>query len=165
MKEVLALRHAKSSWAEPGLADHDRPLDGRGERDAPEMGRRLTARDLVPERLLSSTARRARQTAEAVAGAMGLGADRLATDDRLYLAAPEEILAVLQETDDAIARLLFVAHNPGIHSFAHHFGGLDVGKFPTAALARIQWPTNHWSEIGSQPGRLLLYDFPHNHDN
>lgn len=162
MKEVVALRHAKSSWSQPDLADHDRPLNRRGERNATEMARRLAARDLTFDRVLSSTARRARQTAEAVAAALGAGQEHLERDERLYLAAPEEILTVLRETDDSVHRLLFVAHNPGIHSFVHLHGGLDVDKFPTAALAHIQWPVDRWSEIGRESGRLLLYDFPRN---
>jgi phosphohistidine phosphatase len=104
MKTLVLVRHAKSAWDSPGLDDHERPLAERGLRDAPEMGRRLAERGLVPDVIRSSTAVRARTTAKLMAQALGVGADRVQLDERLYGAMPEEILTVVGEFGGPIRR-------------------------------------------------------------
>ena len=95
MKTLLILRHAKSSWKDASLADHDRPLNKRGKRDAPRMGRLLQEQDLVPDRIISSTAKRARNTAKAVAKACNCK-DKVELTSEFYHAGPGAYLAVLQ---------------------------------------------------------------------
>lgn len=160
MKEVLALRHAKSSWSDPGLSDLERPLNRRGEKAAPEMARRLLELGLRPQRVLCSHAVRARQTAERVAEVLGLPEGSVEIDERLYLASADEILGVLSECDDHFDRVLFVGHNPGIHAFVARFGRVEVGKFPTAALAQIRWPVERWAGLGGREGETLHFDTP-----
>ena len=96
MKKLVLIRHAKSSWKNPGLRDFDRPLNKRGKADAPEMGRRLALRSLMPDRLLSSPAKRAIRTAEIIAGAIGFPAGRISRMDRLYGAGVAELIGILQ---------------------------------------------------------------------
>ena len=112
MKTLLLVRHAKSSWDHPGVDDHDRPLNARGRRDAPEMGRRLAERGLVPDRILSSTALRARTTAQLIAEGLGFDVDRIILDERLYAASADEVLRVIGEIDGDVGTAMVVGHNP-----------------------------------------------------
>lgn len=154
MLELLVLRHAKSSWADPGQADHDRPLNGRGKADAPRMGELLAARDLVPDVIISSTAKRARQTAKRVAEASGYDGLPVLTD-RLYHADVEDCIAVLQGLAGDAARVMLVGHNPGLSELVEAL--CEAGEhLPTAALAHIALSIAAWSELDEHtPGRLL----------
>jgi phosphohistidine phosphatase len=154
MLELLVLRHAKSSWGDPGQADHDRPLNGRGKADAPRMGALLAAEDTVPDLIISSTAKRARQTAKLVAEASGYDGRPVLTD-RLYHADVEDCLAVLHSLAGAAERVMIVGHNPGLSELVEDL--CEAGEvLPTAALAHIALPIQAWSELDEHtPGRLL----------
>ena len=154
MKTLLILRHAKSSWDHPGLRDHDRPLNPRGRRDAPRMGRFLVERDLVPERIVSSTAVRARTTAELAAGEFDSEVEIETTSD-LYLASPDNYVDVVEAMGGAEERLMVVGHNPGITALVWHLTG-DGEHMPTAALAAVELDIDDWPELGSaRRGRLV----------
>lgn len=162
MKTLLLMRHAKSSWKFPELSDHDRPLNKRGQRDAPMMGHLLVERELIPQRILSSSAVRARQTAEAVVDAVasdeaqadstGSAGNHFNGDvvyqDRLYMAEAEDYLAVLREQPDEIERLMVIGHNPGLETLLQMLSG-RIESLPTAVIAHIALPAAHWSEISS----------------
>src|SRR5262245_48582071 len=112
MRRLLMLRHAKSSWSEPGASDHDRPLNRRGQETAPRIGAYLARHALVPQRVLCSTARRARETWDLVAAALG-DAPPTTYVDQLYDAAPRAILGAIRDADADAQSLLVVGHNPG----------------------------------------------------
>lgn len=145
MKTLLLLRHAKSSWENHSRADFDRPLNDRGRRDAPRMGELLNSLDLVPDRIITSAARRAATTAERVAESSRFDGDIIRTDE-LYLADPETYINLARQTDDSIATLMMVGHNPGIEELVEMLGGRDEGM-PTAALACIRLSIDSWREI------------------
>ena len=159
MKELQLIRHGKSSWKE-GLPDHSRPLAPRGERAAPEMGRRLQAAGAVPDCLLSSDAVRARATAHAIAEAAGLGADTVALDASLYEADASDLLACARGLDDAYTRVALVGHNPTIAAAAEWLCGLQAHKVPTAAVIRIRFPVARWAELAPGAGELIDFDYP-----
>jgi phosphohistidine phosphatase len=145
MKTLLILRHAKSSWSDAGLADHERPLNKRGKRDAPRMGRLLREKDLLPDLILSSTAKRAKQTTEAVAEESGYGGD-IRYLGEFYAADPETILEVLRSIPDENIRVMVVGHNPGLEELVELITGESAGM-PTAALAQILLPLESWQNI------------------
>jgi phosphohistidine phosphatase len=145
MKSLLLLRHAKSSWKHPELADHDRPLNKRGKRDAPRMGRLVRDEDLVPELILSSSALRARETALAVAAACDHACE-LRVLRELYLAEPEDHALLLQSLPDAVDSAMLVGHNPGMEELVEALGG-EHETMPTAALAWIDLPIDRWPEL------------------
>ncbi|MFQ5400457.1 MAG: histidine phosphatase family protein [Anaerolineae bacterium] len=145
MKTVLVLRHAKSSWAFADLGDHERPLNERGRRDAPRMGRLLRREGIVPELILSSTAERALATAEAVALDSGYEAE-IEVLRRLYHAGPETYLDILRNMGDSVGRVMMVGHNPGMEELVTSLTGTWV-RMPTAALAQIELPVAHWREL------------------
>lgn len=145
MKTLLLLRHAKSSWKNPHLVDHDRPLNKRGRRDAPRMGRLLAEENLLPDLVLSSTAIRARTTAEMVAEAAGYdGEIRLSSE--LYHASPESMLAALASLEEPLGRVLLVGHNPGVEHLLWVLTERDE-RCPTAALARISLDVDRWRDL------------------
>lgn len=154
MQTLLILRHGKSSWKHPGLADHDRPLNKRGLRDAPRMGRLLRDEDLVPDRIVNSTAVRARTTAELVADQLGYrGAVECSRD--LYLASVPDIIRVLGNVGGDASRLLVVGHNPGLEELVAALTG-GFAALPTAALAQVDLDVDVWSELTtSTRGRLV----------
>lgn len=152
MKTLLILRHAKSSWKQPGLADHDRPLNGRGKRDAPRMGRLLLEEGLVPDLILSSSAARALATAEAVADESGAEAPDVWRS--LYHAEPEAYLSLLRELGAEAETVMVVGHNPGMEELVYALTDRSE-RMPTAALAQVQLPIEDWSMIsGRTEGRL-----------
>ncbi len=145
MKTLLLLRHAKSSWKEEDLADHDRPLNKRGKRDAPRMGKLLHDTQLAPELIISSTAKRARKTASKVASECAYEGVIELTGD-LYLAPPSQYIAVLRNVPDHIHRVLVVGHNPGTEELAALLTG-QAAHFPTAALAHIDLEIDTWNQM------------------
>jgi phosphohistidine phosphatase len=162
---LMLFRHAKSDWPQ-GVADKERPLGPRGRHDAPRMGEEIARRGMKPDLALVSPARRARESWE-LAGAFLPGVP-LKLDDRIYEAAPAQILSVIRETDDAIHTLFLVGHNPGLELTASFLVGEGskrlrerLGeKFPTAALAVIEFQEAGWREIGRGNGRLVLFLTP-----
>jgi phosphohistidine phosphatase len=146
MKTLLILRHAKSSWKDPSLADHDRPLKKRGRRDAPRMGQLIQEEGLVPDLILSSTARRARDTAEAVADNCSYDGELIMTRD-LYHSGPEDYLYVLQNLEgDDHDRVMVVGHNPGLEDFLELLTD-EYERLPTAAMAQVELPIESWRDI------------------
>ena len=141
MKTLLLLRHAKAS-KDTGGPDHDRPLNDRGNRDAPRIGTLLREPSLLPDLIISSTATRARQTAQAVAESCGYHGSLDLRDD-LYMARPAAFTRVLRGLDDDRERVLVVAHNPGLEEFLEDLTGTPE-TLPTAALAHLTLSIDSW---------------------
>lgn len=153
MKTLLILRHAKSSWADASLSDHERPLKKRGRRDAPRMGALLRDEDLTPEIIVSSTARRAIETADLVAEESGFDGELVATRE-LYHADPESYLEVAREHGGASEVVMLVGHNPGLEDLVEQLSG-SWQRMPTAALAHIELDIDSWSALDDEAtGRL-----------
>ena len=155
MKTLLVLRHAKSSWKDSTLDDHERPLNKRGKRDAPRMGELVRTMRLTPDRIISSDAVRARLTAEAVAKAARYTGD-IVLDRRLYHAGPADIITRLREIQEAdVAIVMIVGHNPGLEELVAHLTD-DAPDLPTAALAQIALGIDRWQALAlSTRGSLL----------
>lgn len=154
MRVLLVMRHAKSSRDDPSLADHDRPLNDRGRRDAPLAGAHLAEAGLVPQRILASSALRARQTAQGVADAAGYRGS-IAYLDELYAAAPPAYVTALRGLPPDVATALIVGHNPGVEDLVQLLTGRAV-EMPTAALAHLTLDVDLWSTLPDrQTGRLI----------
>jgi phosphohistidine phosphatase len=154
MKILLLLRHAKSSWKDESLADQDRPLAKRGLRDAPRVGKLLNDANLLPDLIMSSTARRARQTVELVTDAAGYTGEVSWLDD-LYAAAPEEILELLSALPAYYTTVMVVGHNPGLEELMALLTD-QVDSLTTAALAQIDLPLDGWDQLTDETqGKLV----------
>jgi len=145
MKTLLILRHAKSSWSNSRLADHDRPLNDRGRRDAPRMGRLLRDEGVVPELIISSSAERALTTAEQVALSSGYE-EEIEVTRELYHAAAEDYIAQLRKRGREQSTIMVVGHNPGLEELVELLTDEDE-VLSTAALARVALPIRTWQEL------------------
>jgi len=154
VKTLLVLRHAKSSWENTRLADHDRPLSPRGKRDAPRMGRLIRELDLVPDLIITSTANRAFSTAELVALESGFE-EEIRSTRHLYHAWTEEFLEVLGRVPEECNRVMIVGHNPGLEELIEQLTGQQE-RMPTAALAQIQLPIDRWRDVNEETESTLV---------
>jgi phosphohistidine phosphatase len=145
MKTLLLMRHAKSSWDQPELADRERPLNKRGLKDAPNLGRVLKKKDIIPDRVLTSTAVRAAQTADLVAEKVHFKGE-VTYLDSYYLAEPDAYLVPVRELPEEVKTVLIVGHNPGIEGLLQILSR-KVESMPTAALARISLPIDSWKDL------------------
>ena len=145
MKTVLILRHAKSSWNHPELSDYDRPLNSRGKRDAPRMGKHLRQAGLIPDRILTSSAKRARKTANKVAKSCGY-TGKVKKLEAFYDTVPGVFFKTLQALSDKYQRVMVVGHNPTMEQLVNHLTG-EIERMPTAALAQIELPIQQWDAL------------------
>ncbi len=159
-KLLYLVRHAKSSWSDPGLSDEARPLNSRGEQDAPRMGAWLAQQALLPQHIVSSPARRARATAEIVATELRFDPAGIAIDPDIYFNGLQRMLAAIQRNDDHIDRLMMVGHNPVMTQLFRELTGEPLANMPTCAIAIIEFSMPSWGLVDTTPGRLLAYQTP-----
>ena len=145
MKTLLLMRHAKSSWKDNKEKDRERPLNKRGRHDAPIMGQILADRELVPQCILSSSAERARETAEVIAKASHYDGD-VSYLDKLYMGEPEDYIEALRDLPNEVERVMVIGHNPGLEMLLQLMSG-QIQSMPTAVIAHIVLPIDHWSEL------------------
>ena len=171
MKYLTLIRHAKSGWDNPGLTDHDRTLTERGVLNAPMVARFLAKTYFGqngspallprPDRLLSSTAVRARTTAELMQPELGAGPEAIFLDKEVYLSAPKVLLQIVRAFDDAWQHVVIFAHNPGISDFADKLLKRGcIEQMPTCSAALIELPWNAWSATDWDEARLVGYVTP-----
>ena len=167
MKTIYMLRHAKSSWDDGSLPDHERPLSARGRAAAPRIGAHMEEAGYLPDLVLCSTATRTRQTLDAVLSELET-APAIEFQEELYLAGPGEMLDLVRSVPDTVESVLLVGHNPGTGTLAAALAGdgpsdrmhLMRAKFPTAGLAIIELSVDRWKDIGSGGGSLIEFIRP-----
>jgi len=165
MKTLLLLRHAKSAWSDPRLDDHDRPLNGRGERAAKAMADHVARRVPRPDLILCSTAMRTRQTLAPLLKCLEGAAPPISLEAGLYLASEDALLGRLQAVADDVPTVLLIGHNDGIGQLAADLAGDGPSealaslraKYPTGALAVLRIPDGPWSDL--RPGSAKLIEF------
>ncbi|MEM9281329.1 MAG: histidine phosphatase family protein [Verrucomicrobiota bacterium] len=156
MKQLTIVRHGKSSWDFPGRSDHERPLNARGERDAPRMAQALAQRGVKPSLIMTSSAVRAASTAELIADGLGYAKEKIVASDSLYLASPPALVGILRQFDEAVESAMIFGHNPGFHELVNHLASGDwVESFPTLTVARLELSVDYWGEVDSACGLLL----------
>ncbi len=165
MKKLYLVRHAKSSWDSVEMDDFDRPLNERGEKDAPHMAKLLKHRNVVPDRMITSPANRALSTCIAFAKALEFDKKKIKKETTLYHASPEIILEVLKslpeyETDDEV--ILLFGHNPGITEFANSLLGVAIDNIPTCGIVAATLNIDSWKEISFGCGQMDSLDYPKN---
>jgi phosphohistidine phosphatase len=154
MKTIFLLRHAKSSRDYPDLDDRNRPLNKRGRRQAPEMGKLIHAENLTPDLILCSPATRACKTADAVAQYSGYDGEIEEVDD-FYPGGPADYLRVLRKLPDGVRRVMVVAHNPGLEEFLELLVE-EIRPLSTAALAQVDLPLDSWQELSDSTRGTLV---------
>ncbi len=161
MKRLILVRHAKSDGSLPDQEDWDRPLNTRGQRDVPEMARRLRGRRLKPDRILTSPAVRAITTATIMARELRVAPSLLTPEERLYLASPADLLAVLRELGGTSRVLMVIGHNPGITEFANRLSADEtIDNMPTCAVFAAKFKLADWRSLDWGHGQEAEFDYP-----
>jgi phosphohistidine phosphatase len=153
------LRHAKSEWSKPDLSDFDRPLNGRGNADAPAMARLLRDRKVTVDLIISSPAVRTMATCKIIAAAIGYPEKNIFTDKRIYLAEEDTLLKQLKKLRNEI-RVMLVGHNPGLTSFANSILGTMIDHIPTCGIVTCELNIENWDDIHWGCGKQSGYDVP-----
>ncbi|MFN3874399.1 MAG: SixA phosphatase family protein, partial [Flavobacteriales bacterium] len=148
MRTLYLCRHAKSSWANPGQLDHERPLNERGLRDAPAMARFFHQRGEPIDLIVTSDAHRALATARCFAEELSLGGERFRIDPALYHASARTIAALVARLPDEAPRVMLFGHNPGFTEAVDFFASEGPANMPTCGLARIDFPVRAWADTG-----------------
>jgi len=152
-KTLYLFRHAKSSWDDPSLTDFDRPLNKRGEKAAPLMGKVMRARDVCPSVVVCSPSKRTRQTAKLAFKKAGMDEAEIVFDKHLYHATTSGLLEIIAKTDDLLSSAMLIGHNPGLSELVYFLTGVEEA-FPTAALVCLRLDVAHWKDVRSGCGKL-----------
>lgn len=160
MKTLTIVRHAKSDWADATLSDRERPLNRRGEHDAPMMGKRLMEAGVRPSLIVSSPAVRAWTTAREVARQLSYPLEFLQRESELYLASLESLLDTICAQDNGFNNLMVVGHNPGLTNLANYLVPGLTDNLPTAGVVSVEISSDDWSLYVPPRCELQLYDYP-----
>jgi phosphohistidine phosphatase len=157
---LTLIRHAKSSRDDMSLEDFVRPLNDRGKRDAPEMGRRLRESGVQSDLIVSSPAKRAIKTARIIAGEIGFPEADILEAAGIYEAAADELLGLVQGLPEEKRDVMLVGHNPGLTDLANLFIRPGIENIPTCGLVRLAFDAQHWRDILPCSASLLIFDYP-----
>jgi phosphohistidine phosphatase len=160
MKQLLLIRHAKSSWADAGMNDFDRPLNDRGKKDAPMMARRLLSKNVIIDAFVCSTANRARATCALLMKEFDAPKEKLILQQELYLAPPEVFYKCIAQTDNAFHTIAVIAHNPGITDFANNLTSVRVDDMPTCAVYALHIHTDSWKDFAAATKEFWFFEYP-----
>lgn len=159
MKKIILIRHAKSAWDNPWLSDHDRPLTDRGKRDAPMMAKRLKKRGIKPDIILSSTAKRAAETALITAQELEFPVQEISWENNLYHSSPSTILKYIHLQKDSKNAMLIFGHNPGLNDLIEYLGG-NLDNLPTSGQFGFTLKSEHWNELSPKTAQVWFVDYP-----
>jgi phosphohistidine phosphatase len=165
LKNLFLTRHAKSSWNNSGLADIDRPLNERGKKAAPFMGKLIVDKGEKPELLISSPANRALSTARAFGEVMGLVENDIIVNRAIYGAGAQQLLELVQNQDDLHKSIMLFGHNPTFTSFVNMLTGSNIMNVVTCGVVRINFEYSSWIDIDFGSGRLVYYEYPKKYAN
>ncbi len=160
MKTLYLIRHAKSSWSNPSQRDHDRPLNDRGQRDAPRIGAFLAERKIKPDCIVSSSANRAVTTAKIIAKHVDFPEGKIETKERLYLCHLDSLLGEIQKLPPEKETVMFFGHNPTYTEIANYFSDKWIPNVPTCGVSKIEIHAENWADISTENAQLTEFWFP-----
>ena len=160
VKDVCFVRHAKSSWDHPGMDDFDRPLDPRGQKDAPMMASKMHALGLIPNLIITSGAIRARSTAEFFRKEFDLKKDKFLIRDELYEATAQEVYDVLTSAPDSASFIYIFGHNPTFTWIANHLSGVHIDNVPTCGVVHAQAIITSWKKFKPEHAGFIGFHYP-----
>lgn len=160
MKTLYLMRHAKSSWKEPDLRDYERPLNKRGNRDAPFMGNLLKEKGIRPDIIISSGATRAYTTATIISGQLEYPIKQIIIEDRIYDASAGELIDIINSIEDSNNFAMLFGHNPGFTMLSNYLSDKRIDNIPTSGFVTIQFDLNSWSDVELGSGVLTDFEYP-----
>jgi phosphohistidine phosphatase len=161
MKTIILVRHAKSSWKDSSLDDFDRPLNKRGKKNAPFIGKKLKERQIMPDLILSSPAKRAKKTATAIAKKIDYPKKMIIFDDNMYHAGARYLFELVKNLNDENETVMLFGHNPDFNDFADMLLKKNrVYNIPTTGVYCIRFDVNHWQKVKECKGKFVFFDYP-----
>ncbi len=165
MKQLLLIRHAKSDWGNPGLADFDRPLNERGKKNAPEMAQRLLDKKIIIDTFVASPAKRAAKTAKYFTEVYNLSKNEIIFKEELYMAATSHFLQVISNLSDKDNSVAIFSHNNGITDFANQLTTARIDNIPTCGIFAIKINCKSWADFEKTEKEFWFFDYPKLVDN
>ncbi len=156
MKILTLIRHGKSSWDDPSLSDWERPLKDRGKKDALLIGYKLAEERIIPDKIISSSAKRAYDSAKRIAECINYLESEIAVTDDIYLAAHEQLIQIVQNLKDEWKHVFLFGHNPYFTEFANLFGKKVIANLPTTGVYQITFKCEKWEDISMKNGKNTL---------
>ena len=163
MKTLYLVRHAKSSWKYPKLDDFERPLNKRGRRNAPFMGKILNQLKVSPELVISSPANRAATTARIIADKINYPLDQIQYSEAIYEFSANAVIHFIEKIDNSVNKVMIVGHNPALTDLANYFGNEPISNIPTSGVFCVDLDISSWEEIFERCGKLKFFEFPKKH--
>lgn len=164
MKRLLLIRHAKSSWHDSDLSDIDRPINSRGKKDAPLMGKLLKKEyQAKPDAILSSPAKRALRTAKLIAREIDYPEDKIEIKNSLYASGMQAMLNVISYLDDSLNEVMLLGHNPDLTSLANYLSDEKIENIPTCGIYCVDFDVRSWKEVTNGKGIFRFFDYPKKH--
>lgn len=160
MKALYLIRHAKSSWTDDRLSDFERPLNERGKKDAPRMAKRLKEKEIHPDLVITSPAKRAAKTCKEFSKILNYPKSSIRSEEKLYHASPETILETIRAVKDKIDVVFVFGHNPGLTEFAEWLTGEVLTNIPTCGIVGVKLKVASWKKVDPASAKLLFFDFP-----
>ena len=160
MKHLLICRHAKSSWKDSSLADFDRPLNKRGETNAPLMGKMLVDHKIKPDLIVSSPAKRAKLTALTLAKELHYPKKKIVYMNSIYNAPAEKLIPCIHSFDDQFDKVIIVGHNTGFTMLANVLGDLEIPNVPTCGIVALDFKVDSWKNVRKKNGKLVFFYYP-----
>lgn len=160
MKTLCLVRHAKSSWKYPNLDDFERPLNKRGHKNAPFMGRILKKLKVAPDLIISSAANRAAMTARIIAAALDYPLENIRFSEAIYEFSEKALINVVKQIDDAVNQAMVVGHNPAINGLANFIGDQPISNIPTCGVFCVELDISAWANINAHCGKLKFFEYP-----
>lgn len=160
MKQLLICRHAKSSWKNPNLVDFDRPLNKRGKKNAPQMGKMLVKHKVIPDLIVSSPAKRAKKTALILAKKLHYPKKEIKYLKATYDAPSKDLITCIHSFDDRYSKIIMVGHNTGYTTLANTLGGLHIPNVPTCGIVALNFTIDSWRDVKEKNGDLVFFIYP-----
>ncbi|HYG37802.1 MAG TPA: histidine phosphatase family protein [Cytophagales bacterium] len=160
MKELILIRHAKSSWKFPDLPDFERPLNKRGKRDAPFIGDVLFKRIGTPDFIISSPATRAFSTAKKLSRSLNYPIDKIKKDIKIYLAEEVELLKIIKKLSDKYQKVILIGHNPGLTDLFNMLCHKTIENIPTCGSLHLKFTQDSWENIIRKTGEMTFFEYP-----
>ncbi len=160
MKTLYLVRHAKSSWKYPNLDDFERPLNKRGRKNVPFMGKVLKKLKVAPDLVISSPANRAAMTTRMIVAAINYPLENIRYSEAIYEFSEKALIHVVKQIDDAVNKAMVVGHNPALNGLANYIGDQPIGNIPTCGAICVELDISSWANINANCGKLKFFEFP-----
>lgn len=160
MKKIFLVRHAKSSWINNSITDYERPLNERGERDAPFMANLLFKKEKNIDIIVTSGANRALSTAKVFQKVYSFNEENIFIDKNIYQSTLEGLFNIIKNIDDTYSKVLFIGHNPGLTLISNYLSGRELFNIPTCGIVELNYKRESWKDVTKKSFDFVSFEFP-----